>query len=268
MFTFRNLTIACFILLFSFNVVHFVGCRMEWIGGHFCSHTYIYMLVLLGLYMGISVTMAFFAASGFHHPTISKSKTEEKICALTFDDGPNPDYTPQLLDILRRAQVTATFFVIGSRLQGNEALIRTMDAEGHLVGNHSWSHSVWFDFFPAKRMRDELVRTEKAISGILGKSPRLFRPPFGVINPMLSKGLSNLNYQVIGWNVRSLDTIHRKEGQSVARILNRVSPGSVILLHDHVKGAPQLLEELLVGLKQKGYSVVPLSMLTQIKAYA
>ncbi|MBL7137694.1 MAG: polysaccharide deacetylase family protein [Bacteroidales bacterium] len=268
MFTFRKLTILFFILLFALNVIHFLGCKLEWFSGHLCSQTYVYMVVLFGLYIGISITMAFFISSNYHHKAICKGVTTEKLCALTFDDGPDPENTPAILRILNRERIPATFFVIGAKLNGNESILREMDAEGHLVGNHSWSHSIWFDFLPARRIRRELTRTAKAVSEITGKSPLLFRPPYGVINPMLSNALRSLAYHVIGWNIRSYDTVHRDPEKTVTKILRKLSPGSIILLHDHLADSPKLLERVIDQLRLHGYQIVPITQLTHIEAYA
>lgn len=268
MFTFRNLTILFFILLFALNVAHFAGCRLEWFSGHFCSHTYIYIVLLFGLYLGISIIMSFFICSAFHHQATCKGITQEKLCALTFDDGPDRVHTPEILDILRREHLTATFFVIGEKLKGNESLIQVMDSEGHLIGNHSWSHSKWFDFFPSKRMKRELSDTATAISEIIGRAPLLFRPPFGVINPAISNTVNNYSFHMIGWNIRSFDTIFHNQQKTAARIISKLSPGSIILLHDNLAGSSQLLENLIAGLKRHGFRIVPVDQLTQIKAYA
>ena len=268
MFTFRNLTILFFILLFALNVVHFIGCKLDWLSGHLCSHTYIYMLVLFGLYTGISITMAFFIGSNFHYKAICRGATSELLCAITFDDGPDSEYTPAILSILKRERIPATFFIIGEKINGNESILREMDANGHLIGNHSWSHSVWFDFYQALKMKEELIRTAKAISDISGRSPLLFRPPFGVINPTLSKTLKGLAYHVIGWNIRSYDTVHHDPEKTVTRILKKLTPGSIILLHDHLADSPQLLKSLINRLRLQGFRIVPITQLAHIEAYA
>ncbi len=268
MITFRKLTILFFILILILNMGHFVGCRMDWFDGHFCSQTYVYILILLFLYVGISITMAFFIGSNFHHSAICHGKTNEKLCSLTFDDGPNPNNTKAVLDVLNREQLSATFFVIGEKLKGNESLIQEMDSAGHLIGNHSWGHSNWFDFFTGKRMKRELATTANTISEIIGKSPLLFRPPFGVLNPTLSRAITQLSYHVIGWNIRSYDTVHHDIIKTSTRICKKITPGSIILLHDHLANSPQLLEELITGLRHQGYSIVPLTHLTHIEAYA
>jgi len=267
MITFRRVTILFFILLFTINLVHFLGCRLAWFPPLICEHIYTYMLILFGLYISVSVTMAFFIRSGFHHASHCHGQTKEKICALTFDDSPDAMNTPLILSILNRERIWATFFVIGAKLTGNEALLKEINAAGHLIGNHSWNHSVWFDFFPAKKMQREISRTSLAVSEIIGKAPLLFRPPFGVVNPALHRAITRLGYHVIGWNVRSYDTVHRDPHKTIARILKRVTPGSIILLHDHLPESPEILEELVAGLKRNGYNVVPLNQLIPIEAY-
>lgn len=268
MVTFRRATLLFFLLLLCINILRYAGCPQQWISGHFCEHYLLYASLLLFLYLGVSVAMAFVIRSNYHHKAFSRKKTDQRICALTFDDGPHPEFTPKILEILNREGLQATFFIIGTRVAGNEHLLREMDSRGHLIGNHSWSHSSWFDFFPARRMQRELIHTASVISEITGKQSRLFRPPFGVINPMVSKAVTRLNYHVIGWSVRSYDTLHKDPQKIVAQIGNKLRPGSVILLHDHLPYSAEILELLLVELQRRSYRVVPVTELFNINSYA
>lgn len=268
MFTFKRVTLLFFLLLFILNSLHFAGCRMEWILGHFCTHTRIYILVLFGLYLGISIVMAFVIRSGFHYPAICMGKTNQAICAITFDDGPHPVKTPEVLEILRNEQIPATFFLIGKNLQGNEDIVRTIDRDGQLIGHHSWSHANWFDFYPAGKMRKEFLQTSEKIFGITGKSPLLFRPPYGVINPMVSQALHGLPYQVIGWNIRSLDTLIRDPDRITKRILKKLVPGSIILLHDASPVCVHILTRLIPAIRKSNFQIVPLNQLIDIPPYA
>ena len=250
------------------NFLHFVGCRYGWFDGHFCTHTYIYIIILFALYAAISVGMSFVIQSGYHHKALCNAATTRKICSLTFDDGPNTKLTPKILEVLKQSSVPATFFLIGEKIAGNEEIVRSMDKEGHLIGNHAWQHSPWFDFFRGKRMKEEIVRTTNVIQEITGKSPLLFRPPYGVIVPVLQRVLKRLPYHVIGWNIRSFDTVNKDPEKIVNRILRQMKPGSIILLHDHLDIAPSILEKLISRLNETDYQIVPLAELLDIDAYA
>ena len=258
MFTFRTTTITFFILLIFLGIMGMTGFRLEtW---HF--------LVLIGIYLTVSVTCSFFIRSGFHMRTLSRGITDEKIISITFDDGPDIEYTQRILDILKDAGVKATFFCIGRKISGNEELIRRMDKEGHLIGTHSYSHSNWFDLFPAKKMKHEFARCEAGILNITGKKPLLFRPPYGVINPMLKNALYETGYHVIGFSNRAWDTTTRKESKILIRLTRSLKPGDIVLLHDTVQNNIHVLKGFLDYLAKHEYRVVPLDKLLNIEPYA
>jgi peptidoglycan-N-acetylglucosamine deacetylase len=267
MFTFRKATLLFFILLFLLNFLRFLGCRMGWVSDDFCMHYTVWLLILITLYLGISIAMAFVIRSGYHHKAFCRRKTSHKVCALSFDDGPDAQNTPQILDILNKAEVEATFFLIGYKIAGNEQLLKRMDAEGHIIGNHGWSHHPLFDFYRAPRMKREFERTGEVIESVIGRKPNLLRPPFGVINPMVSRAVRKLGVDVIGWDVRSYDTMTKDTKRVVKRVLSKTKPGSVILLHDHLKNAPEILEGILDGLKKQSFRIIPLLELFDIEAY-
>jgi peptidoglycan-N-acetylglucosamine deacetylase len=256
MFNFRTATIVFFFFLLLMNVVSFMWTHIP--AG--------YYLLLIAIYLGISVTASFFVCSGFHMKAICRKETEQKVLAITFDDGPHPGNTPAILDVLK-GRASATFFCIGSRIVGNEGLIRRMNEEGHLIGMHSYSHSNWFDFFPARKMEKEFARTEETIQKILMKRPLLFRPPYGVINPMVKKALSSFPYHIIGYSNRSFDTVIREESKIISRILRKLKPGDIILLHDTVPFAPSLLDKLLTKLSEQGFIVLGLDEMLKIRVY-
>ena len=184
-----------------------------------------------------------------------RKKTIEKEVALTFDDGPNAEYTPKILDILKQWNVKATFFCIGSEVEKNPQLAAKIAEEGHLIGNHSYSHVNSFPLFSAKKMSVDLRRCEEALQSATGKTVRFFRPPFGVTNPTLKRALKKFDYHVIGWNIRSLDTSTKDADKVVSRIIQQIRPGSVILLHDTLPHAEQILQNTLGYLSSNGYTV-------------
>lgn len=187
--------------------------------------------------------------------------------ALTFDDGPDPQRTPAVLDLLARQGVRATFFVVGARAEAHPELVRRMAAEGHVVGNHSYTHSWRFPLHSLGRTMEELRRTGEVLHRITGRQPRLFRPPFGVTNPTIARAVRRLGLDPVGWSIRSLDTMGQSPERVAARILRRLHPGAVILLHDRCAGSERLVGLLVEGLRSRGLEPVTLPELFDIKAY-
>jgi peptidoglycan/xylan/chitin deacetylase (PgdA/CDA1 family) len=188
--------------------------------------------------------------------------------ALTFDDGPLTAFTPQILDILQKAQAPAAFFCIGNRIAGQEALLKRIDAEGHVIGNHSFSHHFWFDLFPASKMLAELQQVDNTIEQVTGKRPRLFRPPYGVTNPNVRRAVNRGNYTAVGWNIRSLDTVAKRADELMNRILSRLQPGGVILMHDSIPLTVEILPALIAHIREQGYTIKRIDQLLNIPAYA
>jgi peptidoglycan/xylan/chitin deacetylase (PgdA/CDA1 family) len=180
-----------------------------------------------------------------------------KEVALTFDDGPAAP-TAIILDILAREKVKATFFLIGKNIADNESLVKRMADEGHTLGNHSFSHSVNFDWKSAAAMQQELEQTNSAIEAVTGIPVKLFRPPYGVTNPNLAKAVAHCGMRSIGWNLRSMDTVARDEAKLLRKILRMVRPGGIILLHDRCPITANILPALLQEFKKRGYTFATL----------
>ena len=136
----------------------------------------------------------------------SNREINEDVVAITFDDGPNPDFTPQVLALLKKFNVKATFFCIGRNVEANSILCQQIISEGHTIGNHTYSHSNNFGFYSTRRVVSELEKTNKIIKERTGLEPKLYRPAFGVTNPKIKRALKITGLQSIGWNKRSLDT--------------------------------------------------------------
>ena len=265
MLTFRRLTYLFFALLLVLNLYSIFGCGGE--AGFLCANMPWFYAFLVIAYFGISVTFAFLLCSGFHFPVACHGSRESDLVALTFDDGPDSDRTPRVLDILKKHGVPATFFLVGKNIAGNEAILGRIEAEGHLIGTHSWSHSPWFDFYPPRRMKKELLRTADAVKTNTGKSPLIFRPPFGVMNPMLARALRDLPWTVAGWDTRSLDTVIKDPEKILKRITGMLKPGSVILLHDHTDFSSDYLERMILEVQRKGLRFSLLDKVLNIPGY-
>lgn len=193
----------------------------------------------------------------------SGNKSKRQI-ALTFDDGPDENSTPQLLELLRAEKISAAFFCIGKNVEKNPDLARQILRDGHLLENHSFAHSHFTNFYGRKKLEMELLRAQKAIQMATDTTPKFFRPPIGLSNPNTFRVAKKLELQVIGWNVRSLDTIISAPEKIVARVKRKLKPGAIVLLHDGKIPAEKLLatvKSLLDEARKLDYQIVRLDEL-------
>ena len=186
---------------------------------------------------------------------LCRVKTTEKVVYLTFDDGPDAEQTPQVLDVLKCNNAKATFFCIGSRIAGNEQIIKRIIDEGHTVGNHSFSHTNGFPLFSRRRMVADIEQCQKAIENAIGTAPTLFRPPFGVTNPTVGKAVKTLNLKTIGWTIRTYDTNRGSDAKIARRISRQLRPGAIILLHDRLPQSAERLQMVIDTVKENGYEI-------------
>jgi peptidoglycan/xylan/chitin deacetylase (PgdA/CDA1 family) len=191
----------------------------------------------------------------------NRSRVDGARCvALTFDDGPDPVYTPKLLDLLREKDVKATFFVVGKRADQYPEIVGRAWAEGHLVGNHTWSHCPLFCFLMPGRLRAEIERGTESVRRSCGSPPRFFRSPVGLRHPLLAPYLENAGLEYISWSIRTLDTFTASSSVLARRILTRAASGDIILLHDHLpRGTDAMLQALprvIDELRERGFEFV------------
>ncbi|MDT9693626.1 polysaccharide deacetylase family protein [Streptomyces sp. P9(2023)] len=176
---------------------------------------------------------------------------------LTFDDGPDPRYTPEILATLRRYGCRAMFFVCGEMAAVNQDLVRQMAADGHVVGNHSWSHPLIPKLRPS-RIRHELGSTSDLVEGILGSAPLWYRAPFGAWNRHSFEIGAELGMEPLAWTVDTLDWQEPGAGSIVRRVLDGAAPGVVVLSHDAGGDRAQsvaALKRYLPELLDAGYSI-------------
>lgn len=265
---FRTATLLFFLILLTFNIVRFLLCPCEGrITGFFFHHPAWFYFPLVFIYLIVPVILSFMPCTQFHHPVICHGNREEKTVAITFDDGPDPATTPAILEALRKHDVKATFFVIGHKIAGNEELIKKIDAEGHILGNHSFAHTNLWDFWPSFLIHRDLLKTEALIQSITGRKVKFFRPPYGVINPMVSGGLRKTHYTVIAWSRWSLDTAIIDPERLYQRITDKLKPGDIILMHDTQQVTAEILDRALISIREQGLKVVPLENLVNLPAY-
>jgi peptidoglycan/xylan/chitin deacetylase (PgdA/CDA1 family) len=160
--------------------------------------------------------------------TVHRVETSRSVAALTFDDGPDPTTTPDLLDLLDAHEARATFFVVGRAASEHGALIREIHRRGHVLGNHTWSHSP-FRSLSSRQRRDELRRCDESTAPF---GTRLFRAPWGDLSLSGRLDLLLKGYQVIGWDVQVQDWLDVSAADIACRLKQQVRPGSIILLHD------------------------------------
>ncbi|OBQ54697.1 polysaccharide deacetylase family protein [Tamlana sp. s12] len=233
--------------------------------------------VISPLYFGFSLFIwflitgfgsAFIGWNYFFKSLNANYNTKKKQIAITFDDGPNATFTPKVLQLLKQYDAKATFFCIGKHIEAHPEVFKTLLNEGHVVGNHTYSHSHYFGFFGTQRVIKELESTNRIIEKISGLKVKLYRPAFGVTNPNIKKAISQMGLHSVGWSKRSLDTTGRDEKAVLKRIINDLKPGDVILLHDTSEKTIRVLEQLLLFLQQQKLSAVTIDTLFDIKAYA
>jgi len=168
--------------------------------------------------------------------TVVHGALSRREVALTFDDGPNPPYTDRILDVLAREHVPATFFVVGRAAAAYPATIRRMVREGHTLGNHTWDHPHLIVQSRAA-MHAELLRTDATLAKITGLHPRLMRPPFGARDFEVMAEMRKLGYRVVMWSVPLPRDWEQPGDATIARrVTEKVSDGSIIVLHDGNRG--------------------------------
>lgn len=228
-----------------------------------------WIVLVAFLWISITICGSFFIQWNYHFTSVhSNSETTQNQVAITFDDGPHPVFTPQILDLLRKYNAKASFFCIGQQIEKNQHLVKRIISEGHVIGNHTYTHSKTFGFFSTEKVVSELNKTNQLIAQLIEKKITLYRPAFGVTNPKIEKAVKSLNLKSIGWSVRSLDTTSRSEDVILNRITSKLTKGDVILLHDTSAKTVAVLERLLLFLQEKHLESVAIDQLLEIKAYA
>jgi len=198
----------------------------------------------------------------------SSNKTLKQV-ALTFDDGPDVCYTPQILDILKQNNVKATFFIVGLNAQAHPQMIRRIVNEGHAIGNHTWDHPVLLKL-SADRVKEEVQKTEQLLYNITGLKTAMFRPPYGSTTPQLIDEISSLGYKIIDWSVDTRDWDKTPVSQIMDHVSNEIYPGGIILQHcsgsksEHLSNTVKTLPQIISLLKSQGYSFVMVQDLLDI----
>ncbi|RIH87667.1 polysaccharide deacetylase family protein [Calidithermus roseus] len=206
--------------------------------------------------------------SGIQEPNPRSDQAgSHPVAALTFDDAPHPLYTPLLLDTLRRSGVRATFFCIGRNALAYPYFVREMVREGHEVGNHTFHH-VRLSGLDEASIHNELALTNEVLQGITGRSVRYFRPPGGRYSPTVLKVAQDLGLRLVPWSDDPADFDNPGTGLLEARLLSRLRPGGIVLLHDNVLQSIQALPVFLEEARQRGIWLVSVGELVHGEARA
>jgi peptidoglycan-N-acetylglucosamine deacetylase len=212
--------------------------------------------------------LTFTVPAKFQGKTVYKVQpsNNEKVIALSIDDGPWPKTTLEMLDILKQNDVKVTFFWVGQALQANPDLAKQVVAEGHAIGNHTWHH--WYRRMDEATAKSEIDRTSDLIYKTTGVKTALFRPPGGFLNNGLAAYAKSQKNAVIMWSLTSADTDpHAKPQAFVNNVLKGAKPGSIVLMHDgggDRQRTVEALPQIISGLKQQGYRFVTIPELLQM----
>lgn len=214
-----------------------------------------------GLCVGLGVSFPQWQLFG---KSLCHVRTDRRLVALTFDDGPDSESTPALLDLLARRNIRVTFFCIGERVARQSELARRIVAEGHAIENHSHHHHFWTNLLGEERLEADLARAQEEIRRVTGRTPVWFRPPIGLTNPSVFRVARKLGLGVAGYTARGLDLRADGPDRIVARLRHGLRPGAILLLHDGGVPAARLtatVTALMDTLHAEGYHCVRLDEL-------
>ena len=223
------------------------------------TKTVVTLLLIVSLMIPITTT----AAPPPGSEVVWNVQTDQKLIALTFDDGPNPVYTPQILDLLHQYQAKATFFVLGKRVKMYPAIAIREVNEGHEIANHTFDHH-FLKNYPPERIVEEIRQTQEVIFDITEQMPSVFRPPGGFYNDALLQSMKEDKLTVVMWSWYQDTKDWKKPGADkiVQTVLNNVHNGDIILFHDLEGDCSQTVEALkriLPELQQRGYRFLTVS---------
>ncbi len=209
---------------------------------------------------------SFFIQLNFFLKSLNSVPNNKNCIAITFDDGPSPN-TLDVLEVLDRWKVKATFFCIGSEAEKYPDIIRKIHAEGHLIGNHTFSHSNMFPVLGIQKINSDILKASEAINRVIKHKPLFFRPPFGVTNPKIGKAVKMLGLTCVGWNKRSLDTVSNNRNGILKRVTKNLKPGDVILFHDNLPSSSQILNQFLTVVHDRGFKCERIDNILNIQGY-
>ena len=233
------------------------GLAWPWaVGGVLANHA---VLTIAGLWPRSTLL-------GSNMLKLSAAACDARQIAITIDDGPHPQVTPVVLDILEASNAQATFFCIGKAVEAHPQLAREIIRRGHHIENHSYAHRHYFSVMGLSQLRNEIGRAQSVISQITGHTPVYFRAPAGLRSPLLDPVLQSLNLQLVCWTRRGFDTVTTDPSKVLQRLEKGMAAGDILLLHDGnagltARGRPVILDvlpKLLETMQARGFRAVSL----------
>ncbi|HZX21279.1 MAG TPA: polysaccharide deacetylase family protein [Clostridia bacterium] len=184
----------------------------------------------------------------------------QKLVALTFDDGPESELTPQILDILDDYDIKATFFVIGQSAARYTDVLKDINDRGHEIGNHSWSHK-YLPKISKSSKESEILKTEQLLIDVLGDHTSIFRPPYGAVKAQDKQLIDSLGYKIVNWSVDTRDWAGTSGEQMMKYVKQQLKPGGIILMHNSgntktVKNMMNILPTMIDWIREQGYEFV------------
>jgi len=221
----------------------------------------------LAAYLLLCLSAPFFPGFGFFLPIISRGSCAKQGVALTFDDGPDPESTPEILALLAKHGAKATFFVTGKQALRYPEIMTAILSQGHTIGNHSYNHDNFIMCKSTKALRNEIADAQQVFYG-LGIVPLAFRPPVGITNPKLGNVLDQMGMYALNFSRRAADLGNRRIKHLAGRILKGLTANDIIMLHDIKPRKAALfqpwlqeVDQILTGIKAKGLAILPLAEL-------
>lgn len=176
----------------------------------------------------------------YFYPSTFCNKINKEV-VLTFDDGPDSKLTPQVIEILEKYGISALFFTVGDSCIKHPDLVKQLLEQGHLIGNHTQNHKLFFAMLSRKKIAQEIDEFSETLTSITQTSTTLFRPPVGYMNPSIAAVLKQKKLKLISWNLRSFDTL-LSEKKLLKRLVKKTKPSSIVLMHDNLPQTAQILE--------------------------
>lgn len=220
------------------------------------------------LYLGLVVAGVLLPQLGMFGDVIWQGDGEGREIALTFDDGPHPETTPRILEVLAREGMTATFFVLGNKVEAHPDVVRDIVRAGHGVGVHGYHHYRLYSLLPPRAVEEDIKKAQEAVERAAGVRPRLFRPPVGQVSPRTADGARRAGVEIVVWSVRGFDGLKNADPERIAlRVERGLRPGAIVLLHDaaerddHVPASLEALPKIIAAIRERQLDVVPLAAL-------
>lgn len=218
--------------------------------------TYLIIALILSILLFVVIMSVGVINMRFNYFLRSYTRFVDNECLLTFDDGPDPKFTPIVLKILKERGIKALFFIIGEKAEQHKELVLQIIDEGHIIGNHTYSHHPFLSMQSTSRVKEDLSRGQKTLENIIGRRISLFRPPIGYTNPNIARALQQLRMKNVGWTVRSFDSVYKDDQQFTSRMISKIRNGSIVLFHDNLEVTARNLGDIIDKCRQNGIKFV------------